>query len=200
MSIIRQRKQKIRHFREPKVGDRYLDAVSRGDVEAIQDYISRRGNPHYADCKGQTALHIAVRHQQYYVLENLVPFFDNNQIDQRNMFGLSARKVAEELHDDKAVQIINNYLYVLQTSPYVNKSYSFKKPAKRGTNRNKKASIKNKAKNEDMGWNMMYLPKKGPSISRSPIVYHSANKKVVAIQNKKTRKTRVMPTIVQQNK
>ena len=63
MSIIRQQKQKIRHFREPKPGDVYLDAVSRGDTAAIEDYLNRRGRPEYTDCKGQTALHIAIQHQ-----------------------------------------------------------------------------------------------------------------------------------------
>lgn len=195
MSRIRQRKQKPKHFRAPKEGDLYLDAVSRADTEQIEAYLERSGRPEYADCKGQTALHVAIRHKHPVILAALIRLFDNNQIDQRDMYGLSARKVAEELHDDKSVQIINNYLYALQTSPYVNKSYSFKKRDK------KRASIKNNVRNEENLWNMMYLPEKKLSVKRSPIIYRSENKKQVYVQEKKTRKkAKAYPLIVQHNK
>ena len=208
MSIIRQRKQKIRHFREPKPGDVYLDAVSRGDTAAIEDYLNRRGRPEYTDCKGQTALHIAIQHQQYGILAHLIRLFDSGRLDQRDMFGLSARGVAQQLQDEKAVEIINNYLYELQTSPYVNKNYSFKKPLKR----TKKASLKTlsdkkslsnkKSLSKNNSWNMMsYFPEKRPSIKRQPIVYRNENKKEVYVQEKqKTRKKVPRITVQHQNK
>lgn len=195
MSRIRQRKQKVRHFREPKAGDLFLDAVSRGDTAAIEDYLDRNGRPEYADCKGQTALHIAIRHGHHDILAALIRHFNSNQIDQRDQFGLSARGVAELLGDKRGVQIINNYLYELQTSPYVNKSYSFKKRVKKASP--KKASIKKGSPNV---WNMMYLPEKKESIKRSPIVYRNENKKQVYVQEKKTRKrAKVHPIIVQRS-
>jgi ankyrin repeat protein len=201
MSRIRQRKQKVRHFREPNAGDMYLDAVSCGDAAVIEDYLDRNGRPEYADCKGQTALHIAVRHGHHSMLTALIRHFNSNQIDQRDMYGLSARKVAESLGDDEAEEIINNYLYELQTSPYVNKSYSFKKRAKKESLKSasiKKGSLKSASPNV---WNMMYLPEKKESIKRSPIVYRNENKKQVYVQEKKTRKrAKVQPIIVQQNK
>jgi ankyrin repeat protein len=202
MSIIRQRKQKIRHFREPKPGDVYLDAVSCGDTAAIEDYLNRRGRPEYTDCKGQTALHIAIKYQHYGILTHLIRLFDSEQIDQRDMYGLSPRQLAEKLGDNKAAEIIRNYLSILQVSPYVNKNYSFKKPVKR----TKKASLKTlsnkKSLSKNNSWNMMsYFPEKRPSVKRQPIIYRNENKKEVYVQEKrKTHKKVPRITVQYQNK
>lgn len=183
MSRIRQRKQRVKHFREPKEGDKFLNAVALGEEKEVEDYLERGGSPHWTDCRGQTAMHVAAQYKQNKILERLLPFFDDEQLNQRDMYGRAAWKVAYFFSNGRGMHLLENRP-VNVLNPRMYKSYSFKQ----------KANVTKKAKKDDKAntqqWNMSsYLPQKKSSVIRSPIVYRSANRKPVFIADKRAQKT-----------
>jgi len=182
MSRIRQRKQKVKHFREPKEGDLFLNAVALGEEKEVEDYLERGGSPHWTDCRGQTAMHVAAQYKQNKILERLLPFFDDEQLNQRDMYGRAAWKVAYFFSNGRGMHLLENRP-VNTMNPRMYKSYSFKQKV----NKAKKANQTMKADKANIQqWNMpSYLPQKKSSVIRSPIVYRSANKKQVFIADKR---------------
>ena len=193
MSRIRQRKQRVKHFREPKEGDKFLNAVALGEEKEVEDYLERGGSPHWTDCRGQTAMHVAAQYKQNKILEMLLPFFDDEQLNQRDMYGRAAWKVAYFFSNGRGMDLLENRP-VNVLNPRMYKSYSFKQKG----NITKKASKKMKVINETnpmLDWNM---PQKKSSVIRSPIVYRSANRKAVFIADKRAKgaqKAQVAPAI-----
>ena len=162
-----------------------MNAVALGEEKEVEDYLERGGSPHWTDCRGQTAMHVAAQYKQNKILEMLLPFFDDEQLNQRDMYGRAAWKVAYFFSNGRGMDLLENRP-VNVLNPRMYKSYSFKQKG----NITKKASKKMKIINETnpmLDWNM---PQKKSSVIRSPIVYRSANRKTVFIADKRAKHTK----------
>ena len=112
-------------FKRPTKGDLYLDDVATGREAAIEDYLDDGGDPKVRNCKGETALHVAVAHKQNDILERLLPYFTEADLDMRDMYGLPVHMVAVKYNNKRAESIIAKYYKSIKTHPYRFRNYSF---------------------------------------------------------------------------
>lgn len=103
----------------------FLDYVATGRIDLVEEYLDNGGNPKVHNCKGETALHIAVANKQNDILEIVLPYFTEDELDIRDMYGLPAHITAIKYGNENGGRIINMYYKMIKTKPYMFKNYSF---------------------------------------------------------------------------
>jgi hypothetical protein len=157
--------KKQKRFREPTNEDMFLNAVASGRVEDVESYLNSGGDPHVTNCKGQTAIHLAASHHRYPILEMLLRYYDEDQLDARDMYGLTPFITAIKHQNSKATKIIADYWESVRTKPYKFKPYSF------NTSDNKNRSVKSVPKYKSFNEIVNSIR---PS-NKNPIIYPSNN-------------------------
>jgi ankyrin repeat protein len=201
---MRFRTIKQRKFKAPKDGEMFLDYVATGRADLVEEYLDKGGNPKVKNCKGETALHIAVAHHQNDILARLLPYFSEEEMDLRNMYGLPVYITAVKYGNEQGAELINKYFKSIKTKPYRFKNYSFKKSIKRAKNNNFKNLVNqisesnsnpviypnNQTKNIINLWS--YIPKRQSFTNKSKFIptYNNKNTKVLIMNNKKDKKRR----------
>ncbi len=112
-------------FKEPSKGDMFLDAVAAGRLDDIEQYLDEGGDPKYTDCMGQTAIHKAVAHKKNDILDMLLVYFNEDELDARDMYGLPAHLTAMKFDNPVGLRKIANYRRNITQKPYFYKNYSF---------------------------------------------------------------------------
>lgn len=190
-------------FKKPTDADMFLDHIATGRIDLVEEYLDNNGSVKKRNCKGETALHIAVAHHQNDILERILPYFTENELDIRDMYGLPAHITAIKYGNDYGARLLSNYYRMIKTKPYKFKNYSFLKNKNSLQEIINKISISNKnpiiyPNQPNKSFNLMsYMPTK-PNKNKSPVVlsYNNKNtKKFVFNNKKKTRKTKKKPQI-----
>jgi hypothetical protein len=149
------------------------------------------------------------------MLEILLPYFTEDDLDIRDMYGLPAHITAIKYGNEDGASLLSYYHKLIRTKPYRFKNYSFAKSVKQGhraealvnnirfENIINKISVSNKnpviyPNQPNKSFNLMsYMPTK-PNRNKSPVVFSYNNKntkKFVFNNKKKTRKTKKKPQI-----
>lgn len=116
---MRQRNQ-TKKFKKPSLGDMYLDAISKGDTEFVEQYLDGGNDALYRDCLGRTGLHVAAAHNQQAIVNLILPYFTAKDINIRNSFG----RPASELNNRIGKTIQEHYKRMFKRT-YKHKPYSF---------------------------------------------------------------------------
>ena len=199
-----------RKFKKPKDTAMFLDYVATGRQDLVEDYLDNGGNPKVVNCKGETALHIAAAHHQNELLASLLPYFNEDELDLRNMYGLPVHITAMKYGNELGAQIINEYYKSIKTKSYRFKNYSFKKSIKRQSKKKNIEKRLNQLSDSDSKsliypannnqkiniWS--YIPTR-PDKNKSLVIplYNNKNTKKIIINNKKkTRVTKKKPEII----
>jgi ankyrin repeat protein len=187
-------------FKKPTNEDMFLDYVATGRRDLVEEYLDKGGSAKVRNCKGETALHIAAANNKNDILEILLPYFTEDEMDIRDMYGLPAYITAVKYGNEVGAKLITTYHKMIKTKPYRFKNYSFASDsAKPLTNNAKFKNILNKLspsdknpiiypnENEGIINILSYLPKKSKSNSKSPFiaVYNNKNTRKLIISNKK---------------
>ena len=198
------RKTVKRVFKEPTSEDMFLDYVATGRANLVEEYLDNNMTAnivHIRNCKGETVLHIAAALHQNGMLEQLLPFFSEDELDIRDMYGLPAYMTAIKHGNPLGARIISKYRKSIETKPYRFRDYSFnKKIAKKSDKKPAKKSLKNiingispLAANPVINprniWS--YIPTR-PNKNKSPQlnVYNNRNTRTIVIANDKKGKKR----------
>ena len=155
-----------RKFKKPTKEDMFLDYVATGRRDLVEEYLDNNGSPKVRNCKGETALHIAVANNKNDILEILLPYFIEDELDIRDMYGLPAHITAIKYGNEAGAKIISSYHKLIRTKPYMFKNYSF-------ASDNAKP-LSNNAKFRNI------LNKLSPS-NKNPIIYPSENRETLNI-------------------
>lgn len=115
----------VKRFKKPTAEDMFLDFVASGRADLIEDYLDNGGDPKVTNCKGETALHIAVAHKRNDILERLLPFFSEEELDTRDMYGLPPHITAIKHGNEQGAHIINEFSKLIKTKPYKFRNYEF---------------------------------------------------------------------------
>jgi hypothetical protein len=211
------RRKTQKKFKKPKNGDMFLDYVATGRTDLVEEYLDNGGDPKVINCKGETALHIATAHHQNEILARLLPYFSEDELDLRNMYGLPIHMTAIKYGNNVAVELINMYYKSIRTKPYKFKNYSFKKSIQKKIGKPQIKNIINELSPSNLNpviypnqnieesinlWT--YMPKRQSFTNKSPFIpiYNNKNIKVLKINNKprRTRKKKSVYDIKQVNK
>lgn len=193
------RKTVKRVFKEPTSEDMFLDYVATGRANLVEEYLDNNMTANIVNirnCKGETVLHIAAALHQNGMLEQLLPFFSEDELDIRDMYGLPAYMTAIKHGNPVGARIISRYRKSIETKPYRFRDYSFnKKVAKKSDKKPAKKSLKNiingispLAANPVINprniWS--YIPTR-PNKNKSPQlnVYNNRNTRTIVIANDK---------------
>ncbi len=130
------RNKTMKKFRKPTDTDMFLDYVATGRDDLVEDYLDKGGNPKVTNCKGESALHLAVAHHQNKILEIILPYFTENDLDQRDQYGLPAHITAIKYGNDYGSHLISEYHKLIKTKPYKFKDYSFANNSFNNANKN----------------------------------------------------------------
>lgn len=208
----RKRQTAKRAFKEPTAEDMFLDYVATGRADLVEEYLDNNMTANIVNirnCKGETVLHIAAALHQNGILEQLLPFFSEDELDIRDMYGLPAYMTAIKHGNPVGATIISRYRKSIETKPYRFRDYSFnkkaakksakkqaKKPAKKPANKSLKniinglsPSAANPVINPINIWS--YIPtrqvkNKSPQLN----VYNNRNTRTIVIANDKKGKKR----------
>jgi ankyrin repeat protein len=176
----------------------FLDYVATGRRDLVEDYLEKEGNVKLRTCKGETALHIAAAYNQNEILERLLPYFNEDELDIRDMYGLPAHITAIKHGNEYGAQLLSQYSKMIRTKPYRFKNYSFAKSMKKSKNHPSFKQVLNTVSpsnknpviypNEiNKSFNIMsYIPIKSNK-NKSPVVlsYNNKNIRKLVINNKK---------------
>lgn len=188
------KRRQTRKFKQPNLGDMYLDAIAHGDSEFVEQYLDSGNDALYRDCLGRTGLHVAAAHNQPEMAKALLPYFTAKDLDMRNSFG----RPAEALHRRIGDIIDEHHKRMFKRAPR-HKPYSFAKDSiqrqtpKRQMRKASPQQLTNPViyPNEANAMNLYYSPKFNTHQAPPYIpVYHSRNTKRVTVINKKTRKNK----------
>ena len=200
----RKRKTAKRAFKEPTSEDMFLDYIATGRADLVEEYLDNNKTANIVNirnCKGETVLHIAAALHQNGMLEQLLPFFSEDELDIRDMYGLPAYLTAIKHGNPVGATIISRYRKSIETKPYRFRDYSFnkkadKKSAKKSANKSLKniinslsPSATNPVINPRNIWS--YIPTR-PNKNKSPQinVYNNRNTRTIVIANAKKGKKR----------
>jgi ankyrin repeat protein len=114
-----------KHFKKPTASDMFLDYVASGNAKLVEEYLDKNGDVKVRNCKGESALHIAAAHNQNDILEMLLPYFNEDELDIRDMYGLPPYMTAIKYENDLGARIISDYRNSIKTKPYRFKNYNF---------------------------------------------------------------------------
>ena len=123
--VVTRRKTMKKKFKQPTAEDMFLDYVATGNKDLVEEYLDNGGTPKVRNCKGETALHIAAANKQNRILEILLPYFNEDDLDIRDMYGLPAHIIAIKYGNKDGAQVISKYHKMIKTKPYKFKNYSF---------------------------------------------------------------------------
>lgn len=210
------RRKTQKKFKKPTDGDMFLDAIATGRLDLVEDYLDNNGSVKVRNCKGETALHIAAAHNQNKILECILPYFNEDELDIRDMYGLSPHMTAIKHGNEYGAHLLSQYRKMIRTKPYRFKNYSFNNSLnninisiqrilneRALTLRELEASNKNPIVYPNQSrktvniWS--YLPRlNNKNKNKSPLVlsYNNKNtKKFIYNNKKKTRRTKKTPGI-----
>ena len=114
-----------KQFKQPIAEDMFLDYVATGRKDLVEEYLDNGGTPRVRNCKGETVLHIAAANKHNDILEILLPYFNEDDLDIRDMYGLPAYITALKYGNEDGAQLISQYHKLIKTKPYKFKNYSF---------------------------------------------------------------------------
>lgn len=196
--MVTRRRKTVKKFKKPTNGDMFLDYIATGRTDLVEDYLDNGGDVKVRNCKGETALHIAVAHHQNEILERLLPYFNEDEMDIRDMYGLPAHFTAIKHGNEYGAQLLSQYHKMIRTKPYKFKNYSFAKSIKKGKKQSSFQKILNQVSNSNQNpvvypnqnretvniWS--YIPTR-PNKNKSPVVstYNNKNTKKLIFNNKK---------------
>jgi ankyrin repeat protein len=205
--MVTRRRKTIKRFKKPTTSDMFLDYVATGRDDLIEDYLDKGGDVKVRNCKGETALHIAVAHNQNDILARLLPYFNEDELDIRDMYGLPVHITAIKYGNDRGSKLISDYYKSIKTKSYRFKNYNFKNSIRKATKKNnfkniiKQLSESNKNpviypnQNREIINMWSYIPTR-PNRNKSPFAlsYNNKNTKKIVVNNKKkTRRTKKKP-------
>ena len=187
-------------FKQPTADDMFLDYVATGRKDLVEEYLDNGGTLRVRNCKGETVLHIAAANKHNDILEILLPYFNEDDLDIRDMYGLPAYITAIKHGNEDGAQLISQYHKLIKTKPYRFKNYSFVQE-KRTPNNARLDNILNQLseskKNPVIYPNqnnktiniLSYLPtlsnRNRPRLTPSPVYNNNRNTKKLIIHNKK---------------
>ena len=119
------RRKTLKRFKKPTAADMFLDYVASGNAELVEEYLDKNGDVKVRNCKGESALHIAAAHNQNDILAMLLPYFNEDELDIRDMYGLPPYMTAIKYENDLGARIISDYRNSIKTKPYRFKNYNF---------------------------------------------------------------------------
>jgi ankyrin repeat protein len=198
--MVTRRRKTVKKFKKPSDGDMFLNYIATGQQDLVEDYLERGGDVKVRNCKGETALHIAVAYNQNDILERLLPYFNEDELDIRDMYGLPPHMTAIKHGNEYGAILLSQYHKMIKTKPYKFKNYSFARSIKKG----KKQPLFQQALNTVIASNQnpviypnqnretiniwSYIPTR-PNKNISPFVvsYNNKNTKVLQIINKPKR-------------
>jgi ankyrin repeat protein len=194
---VKRRTTMKKKFKQPTAEDMFLDYVGTGRKDLVEEYLDNGGTPRVRNCKGETVLHIAAANNQNSILEILLPYFNADDLDIRDMYGLPAYITALKYGNEEGAQLISQYHKVIKTKPYRFKNYNFVQE-KRIANNARLDNILNRLSESNRNpviypnqnnkaINILsYLPtlSNRPHLTTSP-VYNNRNTKKLIIHNKK---------------
>ena len=203
----------VKAFKKPTAADMFLDYIATGRLDLVEEYLDNNtieiGN--IRNCKGETVLHVAAATHQNHMLEQLLPFFNEDTLDARDMYGLPAYITAIKYGNPAGAELISRYHKSIRTKPYKFRNYSFRSMNDIGhlnnnsidsINQNEINRIHLKNTINDLSpssvnpvinpmniWS--YIPSR-PNKNRSPHVnvYNNKNTRRIVIENKSKRKSR----------
>ncbi len=114
-----------KHFKKPTASDMFLDYVASGNTKLVEEYLDKNGDVKVRNCKGESALHIAAAHNQNDILAMLLPYFNEDELDMRDMYGLPPYMTAIKYENDLGARIISDYRNSIKTKPYRFQNYNF---------------------------------------------------------------------------
>jgi ankyrin repeat protein len=192
------RRKTVKKFKKPTDADMFLDAIATGRLDLIEDYLDNNGSVKVRNCKGETALHIAAAHNQNDILERILPYFNEDELDIRDMYGLPPHMTAIKHGNEYGAQLLSQYHKMIRTKPYRFKNYSFATSIKKGKKQpsfqqalnivlasNQNPVIYPNQNRETINiWS--YIPTR-PNKNKSPFVlsYNNKNTKKIIFNNKK---------------
>lgn len=103
----------------------FLDYVASGRLNLVEEYLDGNGDVKVRNCKGDTALHVAATHHQNKLLESLLPYFNEDELDIRDMYGLPAYMTAIKYGNELGAKLISEYHKSIRTKPYRFVNYEF---------------------------------------------------------------------------
>jgi hypothetical protein len=122
---VSKKRKTLKRFKNPTKADMFLDYIATGREDLVEDYLDKGGDPKVRNCKGETALHIAVAHNENKILERILPYFNDEEIDIRDMYGLPAYMTAIKHGNEYGTQLLSQYHKIIRTKPYRFKNYNF---------------------------------------------------------------------------
>jgi ankyrin repeat protein len=122
---LSKRTKTMKKFRKPTNTEMFLDYVASGREDLVDDYLDNGGDPKVVNCKGESALHLAVAHHRNKILERILPYFTEDELDQRDQYGLPAHMVAIKYGNEYGAKLLSEYHKLIKTKPYKFKNYSF---------------------------------------------------------------------------
>lgn len=137
------RKTHKKRFKQPTASDMFLDYVASENTKLVEEYLDGNGDVKVRNCKGETALHVAAAHHQNKLLESLLPYFNEDELDMRDMYGLPAYMTAIKYGNDSGARIISEYRKSIGTKPYRFKNYKFNNNNNDNNNNNNNINLEN---------------------------------------------------------
>ena len=203
------RRKTAKRFKKPTASDMFLDYVASGNTELIEDYLDNDGDPTVHNCKGETALHIAAAHNQNDILQRLLPYFNEDTLDTRDMYGLPPYMTAIKHSNAYGAELLMQYSKMIRTKPYKFKNYNFLKNKNslqqiiNTINMSNKNPVIYPNQNKETINIWSYIPTRKNN-NKSPFVlsYNNKNTKKIVFNNKKkvTRsKKKQQPILITRN-
>ena len=116
--VVTRRKTMKKKFKQPTADDMFLDYVATGRKDLVEEYLDNGGTLRVRNCKGETVLHIAAANKHNDILEILLPYFNEDDLDIRDMYGLPAYITAIKHGNEDGAQLISQYHKLIKTKPY----------------------------------------------------------------------------------
>jgi ankyrin repeat protein len=193
--MVSRRRKTVKRFKQPTNEDMFLDYVATGRRDLVEEYLDNGGSVNVRNCKGETVLHIAAANNQNDILEILLPYFTEDDLDIRDMYGLPAHITAIKYGNEYGAQLLSQYQKLIRTKPYKFKNYSFAKSVKKADrfenilnqlSESKKNPVIYPNQNKETVNILSYLPRLSnrnrPHFSH---VYNNKNTRKLIIHNKK---------------
>jgi hypothetical protein len=190
----------VKAFKKPTAADMFLDYIATGRLDLVEEYLDNNKRikiENIRNCKGETVLHVAAATHQNRMLEQLLPFFNEDTLDARDMYGLPAYITAIKYGNPAGAELISRYHKSIRTKPYKFRNYSFRSMNDIGNLNNNSIDYINQ--NETLVANPVinpmniwsYIPSR-PNKNRSPHVniYNNKNTRRIVIENKSKSKKR----------
>jgi hypothetical protein len=114
-------------FKKPTNEDMFLDYVATGRRDLVEEYLDNNYKHvvKIRNCKGETALHVAAANKQNDILDILLPYFTEDDLDIRDMYGLPPHITAIKYGNTYGAHLISQYHSMIKTKSYRFKNYSF---------------------------------------------------------------------------